>query len=536
MRLVTASEIREIDRLTIENIGIPGIVLMENASRGAARVFLEHFKPAPGSGVLVICGKGNNGGDGFAVARHLSLNGLKVVVILLANASKISGDALKNLEIIRRIDKIEIIESPTVAELKDSLGHIERCGYIIDAIFGTGLNSDVQGVYREAIQAINSSGKQVMSVDIPSGLNSDNGRIMGITVRSDLTVTFGFPKTGQVIFPGAGIVGRLACVDIGIPGAVADTVASKYCMSGPDTFTHLFKEEKPDSHKGARGHLLILAGSTGKTGATAMTALGALRAGAGLVTLGVPSSLNSILEVKLTEAMTVPLSETAQGTLSIKARDEILRLIKGKSAIAIGPGLSTNPETAALVRDIVTECDLPMVIDADGLNALAEETAILERLDSRKILTPHPGEMSRLTDTKTSDIQLDRIGVAAGFVERYKCCLVLKGARTIISGSPDRLYINPTGGPALSSGGSGDVLTGIISGLLSRGMPAIESATAGVYIHGMAGDLLAEEMGESGVIAGDLPDVIPCLIQSLKNGEWPLKKKKPVVEYRGLMG
>jgi NAD(P)H-hydrate epimerase len=529
MRIVTASEIREMDRLTIEKIGLPGILLMENAARGAVRMFFEHFSPAPGSQVAVICGKGNNGGDGFAVARRLMQAGLRPAIILLAPSSQVKGDALANLDIIKRMGGIEVAEAPTASQFAGFRPHIERCAYIIDAIFGTGLNSEVEGVGREAIEAINSSGKPVMSIDIPSGLNSDNGLIMGVAVRADLTVTFQFPKLGQVIFPGAGMVGRLVCVDIGIPDAAAGMVESRHFTTEPDDFRNLLYEIKRDSHKGDRGHLLVLAGSTGKTGAAAMTALSALRAGAGLVTVGIPASLNNIMEVKLTEAMTAPLPETAEGTLSIKAKDEIWRLMKGKTAVAIGPGLSVNPETTALVREIAAGCDLPMVIDADGLNALADEPGVLEKLDTGKILTPHPGEMGRLTGMKGSDIQLDRTGTASRFAERYKCCLVLKGARTLIAGSTDRTYINPTGNPALSSGGSGDVLTGIISGLLTRGMPVVNAATAGVYLHGLAGDLLAEKMGETGVLAGDLPDVIPGLMESIRRGEWPLKKTPTLI-------
>ena len=535
MRLVTASEIREMDRLAIEEIGIPGIVLMENAARSAGSVFLEQFNPGPGSRLVIVCGKGNNGGDGFAMARHLCRSGLKCIVILLADASKISGDALTNLGIIKRMGGIEVFEAPTSAELKNFISYIDGCDYIIDAIFGTGLGSDPEGVHQDAIQAINSSGKPVMSIDIPSGLNCDTGRAMGIAVKADLTVTFGFPKLGQAIFPGAGITGRIACVDIGIPDAVADMVESGYYTTEPDDFTGLLREGKRDSHKGDRGHLLVLAGSTGKTGAAAMTALGALRAGAGLVTLGIPASLNSILEIKLTEAMTAPLPETPGGSLSLKAKAEILGLLHGKSAVALGPGLSTSPETTALVREIVEICDLPMIIDADGLNALAEVPGMLEKLDGRKILTPHPGEMGRLMGIKGNDIQLDRIGVVKRFVERYKCGIVLKGARTLMAESPDRIYINPTGNPALSSGGSGDVLTGIISGLLARGFPVIKASIAGVYLHGLAGDLLAEEMGEAGVIAGDLLNVLPRLMESLKNGGWPLKKTRHIFNYVGLL-
>jgi len=534
MRLVRTSEIQEMDSLAINRIGIPGAVLMENAARGASRIFLEHFKPAQGSQAVILCGKGNNGGDGYAMARHLAHSGLKVLVISLAKPAQDSGDAGKNLEIIKNMG-IEAINAPTSHELENCYGHIDRCDYIIDGILGTGLSSNVEGIYRQAIQKINSSQKQVMSIDIPSGLNADNGQVMGVAVTADLTVTFGFPKLGQVIFPGAGLVGRLAVVDIGIPDVVADMVKSAHCITEQGDFDCLFKERKRDSHKGDRGHLLVLAGSTGKTGAATMTALGALRSGAGLVTVGIPASLNDILEVKLTEAMTVPLPETAAGTLSIKARDEIFRLAEGKSAIAIGPGLSTNHETTALVREIVTACDLPMVIDADGLNALAEEPGILKKLDGKKILTPHPGEMGRLTGIRTSGIQLDRIGSATRFIEEYKCCLVLKGARTLITESADRLYVNPTGNPSLSSGGAGDVLTGIISGLLTRGMPVIKAATAGVFLHGLAADLLSEEMGEAGVLASDLLDVMPGLMESLRTGEWPLSKTPPFIDFYGFL-
>jgi len=518
MRLVTASEMKDMDRLAMDRIGIPGMVLMENAAGGACRVFLEHFNPDHGSHVAVFCGKGNNGGDGFAMARRLSEKGLKVIVICLAPVSQLAGDALVNFEIVERLG-LAVIQAATPSELTACSEPLRESDYIIDGILGTGLNSDVKGIYLDAIQMINASGKKVMSIDIPSGLNADNGRIMGAAVKADLTVTFGYPKLGQILFPGADLAGKLIIIDIGIPEMISSMVASRHCMTEPDDFTDLLKKEKRETHKGDRGHLLVLAGSTGKTGAAAMTALGALRAGAGLVTVGIPSSLNGILEVKLTEAMTEPLPETAEGTLSIRAKDKILSLAEGKSAIVIGPGLSTNPETARLVRELAVECDLPMLIDADGLNALAEEPGILNRLDGKKILTPHPGEMAKLTGVKSRDIQLDRLGAAARFIEQHKCCLVLKGARTLISAPGEKMYINPTGNPALASGGSGDVLTGIIAGLLTRGAPAIKAAIAGAYLHGLAAGLLAEKMGEKGVLASELLDVVPGLMESLRKNQ-----------------
>ncbi len=350
---------------------------------------------------------------------------------------------------------------------------------------------------------------------------------MGVAVIADLTVTFGFPKLGQLVFPGADLVGRLTRVDIGIPDTVADQVPARYHMIEPDDFINLLNIEKPDIHKGNRGHLLILAGSTGKTGAATLTALGALRAGAGLVTLGVPKSLNHILENKLTEAMTVPLPDTEDGSISIEAREEIRGLIEGKTALILGPGLSTNPETMDMVRHIVAECPLPMVVDADGINALAGELNILANCKDKMILTPHPGEMAGLTGLSSPDIQQNRIGTTIDFVKEYGCYLVLKGARTLIGEPNGVIHLNPTGNPALSSGGSGDVLTGLIGGFLAREWPLVKAAIAGVYLHGLAADLLAEDMGQFGLLASELLTVLPELTASLARGEWPLESMPP---------
>jgi NAD(P)H-hydrate epimerase len=347
---------------------------------------------------------------------------------------------------------------------------------------------------------------------------------MGVAVQASLTLTFGFPKIGQVVFPGAGLVGRLVCIDIGIPAAVAERIPGRYRLTEWRDFQTLFASEKPDIHKGSRGHLLVLAGSTGKTGAATLTALGALRAGAGLVTLGIPKSLNFVLESKLTEAMTYPLPETPGSSLSLGAEKEIFRLMEGKTAVAIGPGLSTHPETSALVRRIVAKCPFPMVIDADGLNALSSDPAALAKCRGRAILTPHPGEMARLAGIASSAVQADRPGTAEAFARTHGCCLVLKGARTVIAEPEGLIHINPTGNPALASGGSGDVLTGLIGGFLARGWLTAGAALAGVYLHGLAADRLSEERGPSGILAGELLDVIPELAFSLATGEWPLQQ------------
>ncbi len=522
MRLVRASEIQEMDRLTIEEMGIPGVVLMENAARGATRIFLDHFASADHSHVLILCGSGNNGGDGFVMARYLHEAGLKVTVMVLSEPNKISGDALINLEVIRHMH-LKVLEIPRQEEWLQRRQVMKGCDFIIDGILGTGLNSPVRAFYGQVIEGVNSSGKPVMSIDIPAGLNADTGQVMGAAIKADLTVTFGFPKVGQLVFPGAGLVGRLTRVDIGIPDNVANRVPTSCHMTEPEDLSPLFSHEKQDIHKGNRGHLLVLAGSTGKTGAATLTALGALRAGAGLVTLGVPKSLNPILENKLTEAMTVPLPETPEGSISLDAEEEINGLMEGKTALAIGPGLSTNAETAGIVKNLVSGCRLPLVIDADGLNALSGDLNALGNCNERTILTPHPGEMGRLTGLKSSAVQDDRIGTAIRFVKDYGCYLVLKGARTLIAEPHGEIHVNPTGNPALSSGGAGDVLTGLIGGFLSRGWSMAEAAIAGVYLHGLAADLLAEHMGQAGILAGELLNVLPGLMASILHNEWPLE-------------
>lgn len=534
MRLVKASEMQEMDRMTIRELGIPGVVLMENAARGATKIFLDHFDHDEGEDVVVLCGRGNNGGDGYVMARYLHEAGLNVKVFVLSDLGKISGDALINLEIIQRMN-LEIKEVPGPEAWEACRQAITECDYIIDGILGIGLNSPVRGFYRQIIEEANASEKPIMAIDIPSGLHADTGQIMGVAIKAALTVTFGFPKPGQVVFPGAGLVGRLAGVDIGIPEMVSNRIPARCHMIEPRDFRPLLNAEKLDIHKGNRGHLLILAGSTGKTGAATLTALGALRAGAGLVTVGVPESLNPIFENKLTEAMTVPLPETPEGSLSLGAEKEIEKLWDGKTALAIGPGLSANKETVNLVRQIVKRCPLPMVIDADGLNALSGEMEALGQCKERAILTPHPGEMGRLTGLDTSSIQSNRIGTAAQFVTEHGCYLVLKGARTIIADPDGKTYVNPTGNPALSSGGSGDVLTGLIGGFLARKWPVVKAALAGVYLHGLAADFLAEEMGQAGILAGELLSVLPGLMGALSREEWPLANIPPHEAIRCVM-
>ncbi|MBN1103469.1 MAG: NAD(P)H-hydrate dehydratase [Deltaproteobacteria bacterium] len=529
MRLVRSSEMQEMDRLTIQELGVPGAVLMENAARGATRVFLEHFDPPAGARVLLVCGRGNNGGDGYVMARYLSVAGMDVTVMVLSELDRIRGDALLNLAIIRKMG-LEVLEAPGPQKWAAYRDRRRSCDFVVDGILGTGLSSEVRGFYAEVIEEINGLKRPVMAIDMPSGLNADTGQVMGVAVRADLTVTFGFPKIGQLVFPGAGLVGRLVRIDIGIPEGVSSRIPATYDIVEPEDFRELLCGDRPDVHKGDRGHLLVLAGSTGKTGAAALTALGALRAGAGLVTLGIPWSLNPILENKLTEAMTFPLAETSEGSLSLKAEEGVKRVLEGKTALALGPGLSTHEETRTLVRRVMASCPLPMVIDADGLNALGSDPGALAACRGRAILTPHPGEMARLTGLRSAEVQGDRIGVAGEFSKRHGCFLVLKGARTLVAEPDGKVHVNPTGNPALASGGSGDVLTGLIGGFLARGWPIAQAAIGAVYLHGLAADRLAEEMGQAGVLASELLEAIPVLSSALGRGEWPLQGLAPHVD------
>jgi ADP-dependent NAD(P)H-hydrate dehydratase / NAD(P)H-hydrate epimerase len=366
------------------------------------------------------------------MARYLHQKGFRVSVFVLSECQKIIGDALINLKIIQRMG-LDVKEVADPKRWAGCRGFFEDADFIVDGILGTGLNSTVRGFYQQVIEDVNASLKPVMAVDIPSGLHADTGAVMGAAVRADVTATFGFPKVGQLLFPGAGLVGRLIRIDIGIPGDAADRVPARYRLLEVRDMIELLPVEKPDVHKGSRGHLLVIAGSTGKTGAAALACLAALRAGAGLVTLGIPRSLNPILESKLTEAMTHPLPETEAGTLSLEAEEEILRLLQGKNAMVLGPGLSTHEDTVLLVRRLVSRCPVPIVVDADGLNALAGDLTPLRSGRGQAILTPHPGEMARLTGLRNSEVQADRVGLASRFARDHGCHLVLKGARSIIA-------------------------------------------------------------------------------------------------------
>jgi hydroxyethylthiazole kinase-like uncharacterized protein yjeF len=516
VKLVTASHMQDLDRRTITDGGIQGIDLMENAGTGAAELLILSFPEVRTGWVAVLAGRGNNGGDGFVIARHLMNAGISTKVYLFSSRDDVTGDARTNLE--RWLDMggelLEIRHKGNVSRVKKELA---TAHLFVDAIFGTGLQRAVTGDVKTVISLINSLPIPVMAVDIPSGLDATTGKVLGTAIRADLTTTFGLAKIGEVIEPGRQYVGRLAVVDIGIPQTFIDEADIKTHLIDPEELNlSLLDPRPPDAHKGDYGHLCVLAGSPGKTGAAAMICQGALRIGAGLVTLGIPASLNPILEAKLTEAMTEPLPDVPAGYLSSDALKHIRQLLKGKTACALGPGISTQPQVQELLLELITRVPVPLVIDADGITAVALRPEILKECKNTIVLTPHPGEMARLIGTTTKKVQEDRIGVAKAFATTYNCIVVLKGNRTVIATPDERIYINPTGNPGMASGGVGDVLTGIIGGLMAQGLSPVDAVLWGVYLHGMAGDLAVQTIGEISLIAGDIIDYIPRAIAEVK--------------------
>lgn len=515
MYILTADEMRRIDRETID-FGIPGRILMENAGRGAAQALIERFPGAGAGKIGVLAGRGNNGGDGFVIARHLSQRGIDVSVYLLSEASAVKGEALANLELLYRLEipVIEISDRKSFDSNQISMRHRDIW---VDAIFGTGLKSDIKGYIRDVILFINIMRKPVLAVDIPSGIDSDTGQVCGEAVRSNVTATFGYAKAGHYLYPGAAYSGKVEIVDIGIPKYIADRISPKQHLLRNETVRSYLRPRSGDAHKGGTGHLFIIAGSPGKTGAAAMTAMAAMRAGAGLVTVGLPKSLNPAVEPIILEAMTCPLPENSEGFLSEDSFDAIMHNLTGKKCVAIGPGLGTDSTTKKLILEVLRSSSLPVVIDADGLNLLVGETSLLKKIKVPVILTPHPGEMSRLTGNTVELIQKDRISCARDFAREFKVNLVLKGAGTVIAHPDGNVFINPSGNPGMASGGMGDILTGIIAGFVAQGYPADEAARIGVYLHGKAGDRLAESMGPFGFIASDILNAIPAQIGALMN-------------------
>lgn len=515
MFILTASEMARLDRQTIEEIGIPGMVLMENAARGAAAFFRQVLPDLPKRRLAVVAGAGNNAGDGFVLARLFHGQDTPVRVVCLRSPDRLQGDALTNFRILEKL-QIPVFVWDESKDFNTQWQWLAHSEVVIDAILGTGLKSEVQGLYRQVIEALNTLAVPLLAVDVPSGLDASTGRPLGVALRAQATATFGFRKIGHVVSPGEDYVGKLHVVDIGIPPGLAEANGIQRIWLEERLVSRWLSPRLAETHKGTAGHVAVLSGSPGKTGAATLICLGAGRVGAGLVTLLVPASLNPILEVKLTETMTFPLAETTEQTAGLAALQEILYFAKGKQVLAMGPGISLHPETQELVRSLLLHPPCPMVLDADALTALTDHLDLLGKAASPLILTPHPGEMARLIHSSTQEVQENRLEIATEFSQRHGVTLVLKGHRTVITSPDGRLALNSSGNPAMASGGMGDVLTGMIAGFLGQGYEPFHAACLGVYVHGAAADCATGGMTSRGLLASDVVARVPEVIGRLE--------------------
>ncbi len=518
-RILTTSQIRKLEADWIKQCGSNwSQVLMEVAGRGAAKIALKMWEENPGD-VIVMCGRGNNGGDGMVVARYLHLWGVPVSAWLVSkdNSAKLemSTDESKTNRTI-----LENLGVDVTVSNESPLHALSEATLIVDALFGTGLDRDLDGTFRTAVDAINRSGKSVIAIDMPSGVNSDTGKVMGAAVRADHTVTFGYLKPGQLCHPGASLTGDLSVIDIGLPEADEEEQPI-ITLTTSDYVRGLLPPRPTDSNKGTFGSVLTVAGSLGMSGATLLASQSALRAGAGLSLLATPKTL--VLNLPPGEVIYHAISETKDYSIALDAVQEVEKLVEKVTAILLGPGLSTRDETVSFVHKFVKEClaenDKPCIIDADALNAIAKDTSVMPPSAEHIVITPHPKELSRLMDCSVQEIQENRVQAAQKAAEKFGCVVVLKGAHSIVASPDGELFINPTGNAGMATAGAGDVLSGIIGGLLAQGLKPIDAAAVGVYLHGAAGDYAASEIGETGLIAGDIMGSIPFAISNIEKGD-----------------
>lgn len=514
MVVLTPERMAKYDGYAINTWGIPSAVLMENAGRNTYRLAKERYFSGI-SRIVIFCGRGNNGGDGFVIGRYALQDGFAAIAYLLCKKTDLKGDAALNMELFRSIGGKVVECADNLKGIKEG---VRNADMIVDAIFGTGLSKPVVGLEGKIIKEINGSGKPVIAVDIPSGIDGKTGQPLGMAIKATHTYTYGYPKIGQILQPGAYHTGNLTVIDISIPSFIEKEVGIDGHVVDGKMIRGFLKDRQPWDHKGTFGHVAVIAGSPGKTGAAAMTSLAALKIGAGLVTLLIPSSLNTIVASKLTEVMTYPVSDKGSGLLSLSAYKEIADFVRDKDVVVIGPGLSQEPETTALVRKLYQTLDKPFVIDADGINAFQGHADIIRKAKRKTIFTPHPGELSRLMGMTPKEINNDRVGVGMRFVQKTGANLILKGARTIIVSDKGELFMNPTGNPALAKGGSGDILTGFVGGILSQGYNMVESSLLGVYLHGYVADTWVENNTAMDLLAGDLLEGLGQAVRDIRNG------------------
>ncbi len=522
MKLALAAEMQELDRKTIEEFGVPGIVLMENAGHGTFAFMENKLGSFAETTVVIFIGPGNNGGDGLVIARRIHMAGGHPLLLFASPPQRLRNDAAINYEITKQLGLpfLELTDPLDTEGIADTILHSHAqypVACLVDALFGTGLARDICGHLEQVILLLNRFHHEyswpVVAVDLPSGINADSGQVLGVAVEADLTVTYGLAKPAHVLH-GRSKNERLHIVDIGIPSALVQQAALKGSI-----VTETIRKKLParllDSHKGSHGHLLVLGGSAGKTGAAILSCQGALRSGCGLVTAAVPHELNSILENNLIEAMTIPLPASTI-SLSDADYDFIYRNMEGMDAVVLGPGIGLDEKTRALVVRLYQKISLPMVVDADALNILALQQNILANPGGDRVLTPHPGEMSRLTGQTTTEIQKDRIAAALRLCQKSACevVTVLKGAGTIIANGNGNWAINTTGNQGMAAGGMGDVLAGLIGGLLSQGLAPWDAARAGVYLHGLAADRLQRKT-TYGYTASEVAETLPYTINGV---------------------
>jgi NAD(P)H-hydrate epimerase len=520
MKILSAKQMAEVDRLTTERYLIPSILLMENAGRSVAE---EIEKSCPGldqKTILVLCGRGNNGGDGFVVARYLALRGANPSILLFSEPEKLKGDALTNWEIAQAMG-LQIRTWPSPAEIKSFLKKAAGPDVIVDALFGTGLSKPIGPEFRPVVEWINrhSSRAFVVAVDIPSGLMADSSEIIGPAVKAHLTVTFSALKLAHVVPPASDFAGEVVLRPIGSPPALFENPEYRLNLLDRAQVRKTLPRRMRDSHKGSFGHVYVVAGSRGKSGAALMTGLAALRSGAGLVTLWLPRSLQKSVVGRFPELMTEVMPETDEGTLDRSGAEKLLALLPEMDALVLGPGVTTHPSARRLVWELVRRSPVPVVLDADGINAFVPPAEPLKNEEDQPvIITPHPGEMARLVGKKIADVQKKRLETAREFAATRRCHVVLKGFQTVIAGPEGDLYINTTGNPGMATGGTGDILAGMIGRFVAgwkhqstreNNAGFSDYICAAVFLHGMAGDLAAEEKGMESLIATDLLDYLP---------------------------
>lgn len=514
MKLPTSEEMATLDRRAAEEFGVPTLLLMEAAGRSVAQA-AARLAGRSVARVVVVAGKGNNGGDGLVAARVLQGEGWRVLVVLLARDAEVGGDAAVNLRAARRAGlEITNLDSTAMPGLRAALAGADL---VIDALFGTGFSGPVIGLSAKAIEAINACGRPVLAIDIPSGVHGDTGAVEGQAVRATATVTMGLPKAGLVLVPGAFHAGRIWVADVGHPQRLINDPGILTSLVTRNMVDAAILPRRLDVHKGDAGRVLVVAGSVGHSGAAVLTVLGALRAGAGLVTLGVPSAIYQVVGPAVIEGMPLPLPDSA-GALAAEAASQVLDLAGSADVVACGPGISRLPGPATVVQRLIAECSRPLVLDADALSILAGFPGELPAGRAARILTPHPGELARLLQCTVDEIQRNRLQAARAAAGRFRAVVVLKGARTVVADPTGAAFVIPTGNPSMATGGMGDVLCGVIAALVGQGLQATAAAWAGAYLHGLAGDRAAACRGPVGVLAREVADELPGSLAAVRSG------------------